>query len=141
MTLCVGLGVLGYREKGFEGGWGGDVGLVGAKERGWRGHGEVGLKVGGVFQAGAVTFSPYVHGGYERVVMGKGYMERDVAFAGNENGTGFNVRGTDGGKDQFKAGAGINVGFGPVVLELGYEQSVGGKRDNQMFQGGLSIRW
>ena len=141
ITPSVGFEVVRYEEKGFKENGGGDVGLVGGKERGWRGQGEVELKVGGVFQAGAVTFSPYVQGGYERVVMGKGYMERDVAFAGNENGTGFNVRGTDGGKDQFKAGAGINVGFGPVVLELGYEQSVGGKRDNQMFQGGLSVRW
>jgi uncharacterized protein with beta-barrel porin domain len=141
ITPSLGFEVVRYEEKGFKENGGGDVGLVGGKERGWRGQGEVGVKVGGVFQAGAVTFSPYVHGGYERVVMGKGYMDRDVAFVGNENGTGFNVRGTDGGKEQFKAGAGINVGFGPVVLELGYEQSVGGKRDNQMFQGGLSVRW
>ena len=97
------------------------------------------VEVSAVFQAGLVSFEPYVKGGYERVLVGKGYQDRDVSF--QQPGTAFNVRSTDGSKNIYTGGGGLNVGFGPVTVGVGYQQSIGGKRDERTFKGSLGIRW
>ena len=139
VTPEVGLEMARVYEQGFEEKGGNSVSLSGEKEKGWEGRGHVRVEVSAVFQAGLVSFEPYVKGGYERVLVGKGYQDRDVSF--QQPGTAFNVRSTDGGKNIYTGGGGLNVGFGPVTVGVGYQQSIGGKRDERTFQGSLGIRW
>ncbi|MBL0338983.1 MAG: autotransporter outer membrane beta-barrel domain-containing protein [Rhodospirillaceae bacterium] len=139
VTPEVGLEMARVYEQGFEEKGGNSVSLSGEKEKGWEGRGHVRVEVSAVFQAGLVSFEPYVKGGYERVLVGKGYQDRDVSF--QQPGTAFNVRSTDGSKNIYTGGGGLNVGFGPVTVGVGYQQSIGGKRDERTFQGSLGIRW
>ena len=139
VTPQVGLEMARVYEQGFEEKGGDAVSLSGEKEKGWEGRGHVSMEVSAVFQVGLVSFEPYVKGGYERVLVGKGYQDRDVSF--QQPGTAFNVRSTDGSKNIYTGGGGLNVGFGPVTLGVGYQQSIGGKRDERTFQGSLGIRW
>ncbi|MBL8686929.1 MAG: autotransporter domain-containing protein, partial [Alphaproteobacteria bacterium] len=121
------------------------VGLIGEKHRDLVVQGEAGLRVGANWNMGGlVTISPYVSGQYSHRVVGEGYRDRDLAFQGSPNGSGFNVRSAKRDRGQFEVGGGLALGIGMVKVELGYSQNVemkGGNETNRQFSAGVSFAW